>query len=135
MEEREFKTFTEEELLAKVKEASYDFLFKTRSLTSNPIPYESWLKLMEQFVIENMNVVVSGMVEKSSVNKHFRYQHSYWTQHRDCLLELDGIRYLTLTDTERENLFVKVSSMSWEVDDFPSHGTMLKICIVFKKNR
>lgn len=133
MEEREIKSFTEEELFNKVKEASFDFLYKTRNITSKSVPYELWLCFLEEFVRNNMNVVATGFIENLPAEKHFRYQHSYWLQYGDVLLEIDGVRKLNLSNHERENLSVKIKQISWDIDKFPSHGVMLKIYIVFKE--
>lgn len=132
MEKRETKTFTEDEIYNMVQEASLDFLYRTRCFISNTILYYSWLDMMERFVEENMNVVVVGFIENGNIKENFRYQHSYWTEYNDVLLEFDGARRVTLSDWDREHIGVNVKKISWDVDKFQSHGLMLKIYIVFE---
>ena len=123
---------TEQEIYDGMEKASLDFFYKTRGLISNTILYSCWLDMMERFVKENMNVVVVGFVENGNIKNHFKYQHSYWTEYNDVLLEIDGTNSRSLTDGERKNMKVFVKEISWEVDNFPSHGLMLKIYIVFE---
>jgi hypothetical protein len=90
MEEREIRTLTEQEIYDGVEKAALDFLYKTRGLISRSVYYSAWLDALELFVKENMNVVVIGMVDDKT-NTNFRYQHAYWKQYEDILLEIDGM--------------------------------------------
>ena len=134
MDKREQKTFTEDEIFCKVQTASLDFLYKTRGFISNTIPYSVWLDMLERFIEENINVEVVGFIENGSIKQHFRYQHSYWTEYKGVLTEIDGARRATLSPDDNENMYVKVKKISWDVDNFPYHGFMLKIYIVFEIN-
>ena len=139
MEEREIRTLTEQEIYDDVEKAALDFLYKTRGLISKSFPYSSWLNAMELFVKENINVIVTGMVDNRT-DTLFRYQHSYWKQYEDILLEIDGVTKAKTVDVYNDgpkvgfgqiaNLYVKVKKISWEVDKYPSHGLMLKFYII-----
>lgn len=139
MDEREIRTLTEQEIYDGLEKAALDFLYKTRGFMSKSIPYSSWLNAMELFVKENMNVVVTGMVD-DRINTHFRYQRTYWKQYEDILLEIDGMTRAKTVEVYNDgpsvgigqmaDLYVKVNKISWEVENHPSHGLMLKFYII-----
>ena len=143
MEEREIRTLTEQEIYDDVEKAAFDFLYKTRGFMSRSVFYSSWLDSMELFVKENVNVAVTGMVDDKT-NTHFRYQHSYWKQHEDILLEIDGMTRAKTVKVynggprvgmgQMADLCVKVKKISWEIENEPSHGLMLKFYIILTIN-
>ena len=139
MEEREIRTLTEQEIYDGVEKAALDFLYKTRGLISRSVYYSSWLNTLELFVKENMNVVVTGIVDDKT-NTNFRYQHAYWKQHEDILLEIDGMTRAKTVEVYNDgptvgmgqmaDLYVKAKKISWEFENHPSHGLMLKFYII-----
>ena len=139
MKKIEIRTLTEQEICEGVQKAALDFLYKTRGFISKSFRYSSWLDVLELFVKENMNVVVTGMVDDKT-NTHFRYQHSYWKEHEDILLEIDGMTRAKTVEVYNDgpnvgmgqmaDIYVKVKKISWEVEIDPFHGLMLKFYII-----